>query len=345
MPDIQEDVMRELMRDATADLHAPRSAAAGAIRHVRRRQLRNRLIGAGAAAAVAGLAVGVIVTTSSGGAGGFTPPAVSTGPLQLTAAQQALYSLSDAAAGSHNPAGRFVIMTEKTVSGAETGQKTSVIDTATGAVITYQDISLGASPVGTPRPPAVLRNGPGTMPAQAQLDAMPTSPGKLKAELLAQAKQQIADAQQKLRGQKPGAGPVSKSSDNDLVFTGATDLLWQPNLSPALRAALYKVLASTPGVKVSPHARDDAGRPAVKISRVLDWGSANVIAYENPKTGATLETASQLTKGSGKGQNVYKSTKTGRPIVTAPPKAGDLDADVYLSIKYANSIPGNPYRH
>jgi len=319
MPDIQEEVMRELMRDATSDLFAPRTAAASAIRHERRRQFRSRMIGAGATAAVAGLAVGVVLTTSGGAAGpAGTTPAVHNA--QLTAAQQTLYSLSSAAAGPHQQSGRYVIMTEKTVSGGESGPKTSVIDTVTGSVVTYQDIALSAVPK-TPQPPAVLKSGPGSVPTQADLNAYPTSPAKLRAELLALARQQVALAQSQAAKKNPGGKtpPVSQSTDDDLVFSGATNLLWQPNLSPVLRSALYKVLATTPGVKVSPHAQDSAGRPAVEISRVNDWGKANVMTFENPKTGATLETASKL-------------------------PAEGVNQDLYLSIKYSNSVPGNPYQ-
>lgn len=321
MPDIQEEVMRELMRDATSDLFAPRTAAASAIRHQRRRQFRSRMIGAGATAAVAGLAVGVVVTTSGGAAGpAGTTPAVHNA--QLTAAQRTLYSLSSAAAGSHQQSGRYVIMTEKTVSGGEAGLKTSVIDTVTGSVVTYQDIVLSAVPKKTPQPPAVLKSGPGSVPAQANLNAYPTSPAKLRAELLALARQQVALAQSQAAKKNPGGktAPVSQSTGDDLVFSGATNLLWQPNLSSALRSALYKVLASTPGVKVSPHVQDSAGRPAVEISRVNDWGKANVMTFENPKTGATLETASKL-------------------------PAEGVNQDLYLSITYSNSVPGNPYQH
>ena len=317
MPDIQEDVMRELMHDATSDLFAPPGAAAGALRHQRRRQFRTRMIGAGATAAVAGLAVGVVVTTSGGT--GSVPGGGVTHSAQLTAAQQTLYSLSSASAGSSRPEDRFAVMNEETVSDGATGRKTSVIDTVTGTVITYQDLS--GIPKGEPAPPSVLKSGPGSTPTQAQLNAMPTSVANLRAEILAQAKQQLAVAQQQVAKKNPGGktAPVSQSTDNDLVFSGATDLLWQPNLSPAVRAAIYKLLAATPGVAVNPHAHDSAGRAAVEISRVNNWGKATIMTFENPKSGATLETASQL-PGEG------------------------LNEDLYLAVKYSNAIPGNPFQ-
>ena len=172
-------------------------------------------------------------------------------------------------------------MTEKSIDIAngsgnddEVGPKTSVIDTLTGGGVTYQDIKVtGAN--GDPQPPAVLQAAKGTSPTTRQLDAMPTSPAELRAFLLAQAKQQLTQAyaweaqQAKKAGKKiPAKLPTGPApTDNDLVFEQAADLLWEPNLSPALRAALYKVLADTPGVQVKTGATDSSGRPAVEISR------------------------------------------------------------------------------
>ncbi|HEY0934438.1 MAG TPA: sigma factor, partial [Trebonia sp.] len=51
MPPVDEDIMRELMTRATADLFAPAAAAAGAIRRQRRHRLRNRALGAAGTAA------------------------------------------------------------------------------------------------------------------------------------------------------------------------------------------------------------------------------------------------------------------------------------------------------
>ena len=56
-------------------------------------------------------------------------------------------------------------------------------------------------------------------------------------------------------------------------------------------SALYKVLAATSGVRVDSHARDDLGRPAVEISRTAAATGIEDRTFENPKTGAVLETA------------------------------------------------------
>ena len=175
----------------------------------------------------------------------------------------------------------------------------------------------------------MLKAGPGTSPTQAQLDAMPTSVAKLRAALLAQAKREQAQAntwtQQQAREAQKKTGQKSvvsspQPTDDDFVFEEASIYLWTPNLSPGLRSALYKVLASTRGVAVNPHAHDSACRPAIEISRTDTVGKASNMTFEDAKTGATLETASQL-PGEG------------------------LNEDLYLSIKYSNSIPADPYRH
>jgi hypothetical protein len=173
----------------------------------------------------------------------------------------------------------------------------------------------------------VLQAAKGTSPTTRQLDAMPTSPAKLRAFLLAQAKQQLTqayawEAQQAKKAGKKIPAPLPKGpapTDNDLVFEQAAGLLWEPNLSPALRAALYKVLAGTPGVHVKTGARDSSGRPAVEISRTDQVAQAKVETFENPKTGATLESA------------------------WIEP-SGELLEDLYLSITYTNHIPANPYQ-
>jgi hypothetical protein len=329
MPDIDEDIMRELMIRSTADLFARPAATAAALRRQRHRQTRNRVLGVTGIAAAAGLAAGVLAIPSGAhpNVGGATQTA------QLTAAQQTLYGLSAAAAAIHRPAGRYVVLTEKSIDIAngsggdnEVGPKTNVIDTLTGGGVTYQDIKVSGNN-GDPQPPAVLQAAKGTSPTTKQLDAMPTSPAKLRAFLLAQAKQQLAqsyawEAQQAKKAGKKIPTPFPKGpqpTDNDLVFEQAADLLWEPHLSPALRSALYKVLADTPGVQVKTGTKDSAGRPAVEISRVDQVAKAKVETFENPKTGATLESA--WVEPSGK-----------------------LLEDLYLSITYTNHIPPNPYK-
>jgi hypothetical protein len=328
MPDIDDDIMRELMIQSTADLFAGPAATAAALRRQRQRRLRTRMLGITGVAAAAGLAVGTLAT----GSGPGSPASPTQGTVQLTAAQRTLYGLSAAAAATGRPADRYVILTEKSVdrepgaTGSETGPKTSVIDTVTGGGVTYQDIAMAGSS-GAPQPPAVLKAAPGTSPTTAQLDAMPTSPAQLRAFLLAQSKQQLSKAYAETAQQAKKAGkkiptPFPKGpqpTDNDLVFEQAADLLWEPHLSPALRAAVYKALADTPGVTVKTGVTDSAGRAAVEISRVDQAGKTKVETFENPKTGTTLESA------------------------WVEP-SGEFLEDLYLSISFTNHIPANPYQ-
>jgi hypothetical protein len=74
----------------------------------------------------------------------------------------------------------------------------------------------------------------------------------------------------------------------------------------ALRAALYEVLADTPGVRVNSHTGDDLGRAAVEISRTATATGIEDQTFENPKTGAVLGTAFVYPDGTT-GTDLYMS--------------------------------------
>jgi ABC-type cobalamin/Fe3+-siderophores transport system ATPase subunit len=94
-----------------------------------------------------------------------------------------------------------------------------------------------------------------------------------------------------------------------------------PLVGPELRAAaLYKVLAATPGVRVDNHARDDLGRPAVEISRTATATGIEDQTFENPTSGTVLETAF-----------AYQD--------------GTKGSDLYLSVTSSRTVPPNPYQH
>jgi hypothetical protein len=150
-----------------------------------------------------------------------------------------------------------------------TTDRTSVIDSLTGDTWTYQH--GGNVPSELP----VARHG---SPTRAQFAAWPTNPTALRALLLRQGKQLVARDEE-----VPGETP------DDLVFQGATNWLWNPLLSPALRSALYKVLAATPGVVVKTGTTDRTGRPAIEISRYDSAAREDSATFENPSTGAVLE--------------------------------------------------------
>jgi hypothetical protein len=316
MPGIDEDIVRELMHRGTDDLHASPHITAGIVRRQRRRRLRNRALSVAATGAAAGT-VFAVVASASGGAprSSATRPDASrpatTPALKLTAAQTALYQLSSAAAGTARPEGRYVVMAEK----QDDYARTSVLDSLTGDVWTYQ---RGA---GVPSELPVARHD---SPTAAQFDAMPTGTASLRALLLKQGKEQQAQAiaEQQREMAKAGKKAVVRQprlTDDDWVFEQATTMLWNPVVGPDLRAALYKVLADTPGVRVNSHAKDDLGRAAVEISRTATATGIKDQTFENPKTGAVLETAFAYPDGT-------KGT------------------DLYLSVTSRDTVPPNPYR-
>jgi hypothetical protein len=279
MPGIDEDIMRELMHRCTDDLHAPPHVAAAIVRRQRHRRLRHRALGVAVAGAAAGTAFAVVAS-----APGTARPGQNSGPaaagstaIRLTAAQKSLYQLSDAAARTGRPGGRYVILAEK----QDNYERTSVVDSLTGDVWTYQH---GA---GVPSELPVARHD---SPTAAQFDAMPTDVATLRALLIKQGKKHQA-----------------------------TTLLWNPLAGPQLRAALYKVLADTPGVKVDNHARDGLGRAAVEISRTATSTGIEDQTFENPRTGAVLETAFGY-------------------------QDGTRGTDLYMPVTSSNHVPPNPYQ-
>jgi len=322
MPGIDEDIVRELMHRCTDDLHASPHITAGIVRRQRRRRLRNRALSVAATGAAAGTVFAVVASASGGaprpGVGPANVGSAGVGPsgatpaLELTASQKVLYQLSAAAAKAPaRPEGRYVVMAEK----QDTYARTSVLDSLTGDVWTYQ---RGA---GVPSELPVARHD---SPTAAQFDAMPTGTAALRALLLKQAKEQqaqaIAEQQKALKARgKNAVIRQPRLTDDDLVFEQATTLLWNPLVGPELRSALYKVLAATPGVRVDSHARDDLGRPAVEISRTATATGIEDQTFENPKTGAVLETAF-----------VYQD--------------GTRGTDLYLSVTSRSTLPPNPYR-
>src|SRR6185437_13780353 len=79
---------------------------------------------------------------------------------------------------------------------------------------------------------------------------------------------------------------------DNMIFSQAAYLLWNPLVDPALRSALFKVLATTPGIVVNDHAHDSIGRAAVEISRYdKQYNYTNAI-FESPDASRVLETAS-----------------------------------------------------
>jgi hypothetical protein len=323
MPSTDEDILRAVMRRCTEDVHAPASIAAQVVSHQRRQARRRRVLTLTATTAALGTAAGVVALVPREAA--QTPGLHQTRPaITLTAAQRTLYRLSSAAANASAGQGRYVVMREV----QDKYKRTSVIDSMTGDVWTYQQ---GA---GVPAELPLARHD---SPTQAQLAAMPTGPGALRALLISQYDQQQKQADAAMaaqlkqkdkslrRAHRPAVKPL-KLTANDKVFEQASLLLWNPLASPALRSAVFKVLAATPGVRVDSHARDGLGRPAVEISWFDRVTSVTLATFEDPATTRMLEQTDTSTPAAVNGH----TSSTGR--------------DLYLSVTRARAVPPNPYR-
>jgi hypothetical protein len=316
MPATDEDLLRDLMQRCTDGVHPPASITTRVVTRQRRRQRRGRALSIAATGAALGTAAGVVAIAPGQALHPRhgTQSAVDTQPaVKLTAAQRVLYRLSSVAAGEPAGQGRYVVLSEK----QDSYLKTSVIDSVTGDLWTYQK--------GAGVPSGQLPVDPHGSPTQTQFDAMPTDPAALRAVLISQFDTQQKQAEAAL-GRKPhgSASPAPESGD-DKVFGQATGMLWNPLVGPALRSALFRVLATTPGVKVDSQARDNLGRPAVEISRFDSVSKTTYATFEDPTTTVVLE-----------------------QTYTNPPSTGDgpsgfVGTDLYLSTARASTIPPNPY--
>ena len=337
MPDIDEDIVRDLLHRYTDHVRPRASIATGVLARQRRRD-RRRIVSLAAAGAAVGTAAGVIAFVpgraspppgGSGGSGasGGTKPAI-----KLTADQRVLYHLSSVAASQPQGRGRYAVMSTE-----GSGVKdTSVIDSRTGNMWSYQQGS-GGNPSGkgyTAR----------YSPTSAQFAAMPAGLAALRAALVAQWERQARPASEPAASRAADATPVASPlpvtvSEDDMVFQEASDMLWNPLVGPALRSALYKVLADVPGVKVTASARDSTGRPAVELSRTdnsgLPRGKSDGITYatyESPATGAVLESTVTYPPGSD--------------VVTPQDPHGTgtvVDTTIYESVTWASAVPADPY--
>jgi hypothetical protein len=346
MPVTDEDIIRELLHRCTEHVR-PAASVANAVTARQRRRDRRRALSLVAAGAALGTAAGVISLVprhsppapAAPAASGKTKPAARPQPpLRLTADQRVLYQLSSVAARQAPGQGRYVVMsTEDTDL-----QDTTVIDSRTGDMWSYQK--------GTNGMPSGKGYTAGYSATAAQLAQIPTSPAALRAALIAEWNATLTTGipQPAARKGQP-AGPLPSplqrprtvlQSDDDKVFQQASYLLWNPLVSPSLRAALFRVLATVPGVQVNSSARDRLGRPAVELSRMdnssLNSGKSDrqvFVTLQSPATGAVLESTVTYPPNSG--------------IVTPQQPKGDstvVIGTVYLSITWAGSVPANPYR-
>jgi hypothetical protein len=83
---------------------------------------------------------------------------------------------------------------------------------------------------------------------------------------------------------------------------------------------VYKLLAATPEVIVKTGTTDSAGRSATEISRFDAVADMEYETFEDPATGATLQS-----------------------VFSVPHDINGYGSDLYQSITYANASPPNPY--
>jgi hypothetical protein len=304
------------------DVYPSAAIATGVAARQRRRDHRRRAVSLAATGAALGTAAGVIAVAP----GSAAHPGHAAQPvIKLTAEQRVLYRLSSAAAHQPQAQGRYVVLSEK-----EDGNlDTSVIDSITGDMRGYQRGSGGAPSGASPVQPH-------WSPTAAQFAAMPTSRAALRAALISQYDQQWRQAQGPISAGR--AKPVPKNvgpigSADDKVFEQATTMLWNPLVPPALRSALFKVLAATPGVAVNASARDSMGRRAVEISRTDSATKVIFAAFENSTTGGVLELTQTDPANSGLGP-------ANNP---AGANAAYVSYDLVLSITRSSTVPPNPY--
>ena len=330
MPATDEDIIRDLLHRYTDHVHPPASIATEVAARQRRRERRRRAVSLAATGAALGTAAGVIAVVPGHSSPAPAAPEASAGTqpvLRLTADQRVLYHLSSLAARQPQAEGRYAVMS---TTGTDV-KDTSVIDSRTGNMWSYQEGSDGT--------PSGKGYSAHYSPTAAQFAAMPTGVAALRAALVAQWNEQNKPAPVPSKAHTwPSACPVPVS-DDDKVFQEASDMLWNPLVTPALRSALYKVLATVPGVTVNPSAHDSISRPAVELSRTdssgLPGGKSDgqtYATYENPATGAVLESTVTYPPGSG--------------VVTPQDPSGNaavVNKTVYLPVTWASAVPADPY--
>jgi hypothetical protein len=329
-----ETLLRDELRSITAT--QPFTPDISAIerrgRQLRRRQASGRgLAGLGVAAAVT--VVSVTAGAAHGGhAGGRDTqpgtPVTSHPRPTLTTGQMVLYRLAAASSAIPATVGRYVILSETDTETGDAGasERTSVVDTVTGASTTYQHVVAvdGQSPGSAyTDEPATLTGAPDPTATEAWFAALPIDPIALRAKLLAVAKQQAAQGEQTMQQQAAQVGKTAPAniqpllSDDDYVYEEADTLLWSPLVQPVLRAALYKVLAGTSGFTVHSQATDPSGRAAIAMTRHYNGVPDTDTTYEDPATGAVLAQVWQ--------------------------EGGDTIAAVYQPVTSSDTVPADPY--
>jgi hypothetical protein len=144
--------------------------------------------------------------------------------------------------------------------------------------------------------------GPGKFPTDSDVASLSTDPAVLAGQLLERTGP---------NGQSPEPGQISPGPElTPGVSAGSewraiTELLRDPNTEPDLRAAIYQVAKTVPGVQVLDATTDPAGRAGLGLAFPYDGGQ--VVEYDfDPDTLQLLAIQSGATSGSDTGYSVYE---------------------------------------
>jgi hypothetical protein len=331
----EDRLLAAILSDFEQITEAERSSAVRPSSFSSKHSTRRAALVAGVGAVAAALVVGGIVV--AGNAGMINGPSRSTITTPATAAttqDATLYELASASIASPAVTGLYVVSTETDTDTDYSGssERTTVINTQTGATTTYQKPYAGTDA------PGVLTEGPNPTSTEAWYAALPTDPVALRAELLSIAEQQTP----------PSAG--EGLSDDDYVYQEADQLLWSPLVSPTLRSAIYKVLASTSGFTITTGVTDPSGRPAIEMTRYYNGIAETDTTYEDPTTGAVLaqvwiEGGTNGSAGSvSAAQAASQANASGQGAGTATnPSGTETITAVYQPVTSSNTVPPNPY--
>ena len=157
-------------------------------------------------------------------------------------------------------------------------------------------IAMGQPPIApatnTPSGGYDTQDGPGGFSPPDDLSQLPTDPEAL-AQLIETGKTGLAGV----------ATPPAVPQTAAYTFATAAEILGTPavNSSSALRSALYKVMADTPGIELVGSATDHSGRTGTEIAGPLGGGIGSGLPYGadgarveviiDPSTGEVLETS------------------------------------------------------
>ncbi|MGH3394609.1 MAG: hypothetical protein ACRDPO_07950 [Streptosporangiaceae bacterium] len=159
---------------------------------------------------------------------------------------------------------------------------------ADGARLGYARSSDQAGSKVSPCTLAQARARRGCFPEAGFIAGMPASPGRLLA-YLNRVKITNTDV-------LPGASWGTAWKAND-IGKAVDYLMPTTDLLPAEQAALYRLIARTPGFTIVPHIADAAGRVGVGVKWTFGGGTTVIIL--DPRTYAYLGDASWLTRSPG----------------------------------------------